>query len=162
MDLHKLRFLIILGIGVLWANMTHSQESVNTAGGDVISNEGSVSYSIGQVFYTSQENSSATIVQGVQHTYEVTQVGTNETSVNISVSVFPNPSTDYLTLEINDFGIETLSYQLRNMQGMLIKKEQIISQKTIISMEALSPATYILQITNEETNLVNSFKIIKN
>ncbi len=51
--------------------VSFGQTSVNTAGGEVENTSGSVSYSIGQVAYTSVSNSNGSVSQGVQHAFEI-------------------------------------------------------------------------------------------
>jgi hypothetical protein len=43
-----------------------------------------------------------------------------ETAINISLTAFPNPTTENLSLQISDFENEKLTYQLIDMQGKLI------------------------------------------
>jgi hypothetical protein len=44
----------------------------------------------------------------VQQVYENSlTTGVNETSINLELSVYPNPTTNYLTLKVDDF--ETLN-----------------------------------------------------
>jgi hypothetical protein len=138
-----------------------AQESVNATGGDASGSEGTVAYSLGQVFYTTSSGSSGTISQGVQQTYEISTVGMKETELTISLSVFPNPTTDQLTLQINDYNNEKLTYQLFDMQGKLLSSKVITSNQTQINMSDLPVATYFM-IVMQENRKIKSFKIIKN
>ena len=138
-----------------------AQESVNTTGGDASGSGGTVAYSLGQVFYTTNSGTSGTISQGVQQAYEISTVGMKETELTISLSVFPNPTTDHLTLQIHDYNNEKLTYQLFDMQGKLLSSEVIISNQTQINMSDLPVATYFM-IVMQKNRKIQSFKIIKN
>jgi hypothetical protein len=79
---------------------------VNASGGDATGTSGTVAYSVGQVVYTSNTGSTGSVAQGVQQSYEIFMVGIKETELNISLSVFPNPTSDNLTLQISNYNHE--------------------------------------------------------
>ena len=103
MTKNKSRPIALLLAGLLWVSFAQAQESANTSGGDATGSGGIVAYSVGQVVYTSNTGSTGTIDQGVQHAYEIFTVGIKETELNISLSIFPNPTADNLTLQISDY-----------------------------------------------------------
>jgi hypothetical protein len=154
--------IVLLGIGFLSAGFAQAQQSANAAGGDATGSGGSVAYSVGQVVYTSNNGPTGTVSQGVQQAYEIFLIGINETELNNSLSVFPNPIVDNLTLQISDYNNEKLSYQLFDLQGKLLSKGQIIAQQTQIKTASLPPSTYFIEVLNQENKQVQSFKIIKN
>lgn len=139
-----------------------SHQVLSASGGDATGSGGSVAYSIGQVVYTANNGPTGTVSQGVQQAYEIFLIGINETELNNSLSVFPNPIVDNLTLQISDYNNEKLSYQLFDLQGKLLSKGQIIAQQTQIKTASLPPATYFIEVLNQENKQVQSFKIIKN
>jgi len=61
----RTNLLIILCFAVGIQN-TYSQESVNASGNDICGDGGSISYSLGQVFYSVQTEPTLTLTQGVQ------------------------------------------------------------------------------------------------
>jgi hypothetical protein len=148
---------LLFGLGGL-----HAQESANASGGDATGSGGTVAYSVGQVVYTTNTDTSGTVSHGVQQAYEIFTIGINETELNISLSVFPNPTADNLTLQISDYSNEKLSYQLYDMQGKLLNNGQVTAQQTQINTASLPSATYFINVVNQENKQVQSFKIIKN
>ena len=148
---------LLLGLGGL-----HPQESVNASGGDATGSGGTIAYSIGQVVYTTHTGSTGSVAQGVQHAYEIFTVGIKETELSISLTAFPNPTMDNLTLQINDYNNEKLSYQLFDMQGKQLSSGQVTAQQTQIKMNSLPSATYFINLVNQENKKVQSFKIVKN
>lgn len=160
MKKNKSRNLALLATGMLWAGLTQAQESVNASGGDASGTGGTVAYSVGQVVYTTNSDASGTVSQGVQQAFEIYSVGIKETELNISLSVFPNPTTNNLTLQVKDYNNEKLVYQLYDMQGKLIKAETITSYQTLVDMSNLPSAAYFINIS-QENKQVQSFKIIK-
>lgn len=161
MTKNKLRPIVPLTAGLLWAGFAQAQESANASGGDATGSGGAVAYSIGQVVYTTNTGSNGSVAQGVQHAYEIFTVGIKETALNISLTAFPNPTTDNLTLQISDYNNEKLSYQLFDMQGKQLSNGQIVAQQTQINMNNLPTATYFINVVNQENREVKSFKIIK-
>jgi hypothetical protein len=162
MTKNKSRPILLLTAGLLWAGLAQAQESANASGGDATGSGGTVAYSVGQVVYTTNTGGTGSVAQGVQHAYEIFTVGIKETNLNISLTAFPNPTTENLTLQISAYNNEQLSYQLFDIQGKLLSNGQILEQQTQINMNSLPPATYFINIVNQENKKVQSFKIIKN
>lgn len=155
------RFIMLFVIGLSWSGSTQAQKSTNAAGGDAVGSGGTVAYSIGQVGYTNNSDASGTVSQGVQQAYEIFTLGIEETEINISLSVFPNPTADVLTLHINDYNNDKLSCLLYNLQGELLITVQITGQETKIDAASLASATYIINILNQENKQVQLYKLIK-
>lgn len=150
--------VLLLCIGIT----AQAQQATTAAGGDASGSGGTLAYSVGQVVYTTNTDASGTVSQGVQQAYEIFTVGIKETELNISLSVYPNPTADNLTLQISDYNNEQLSYQLFDMQGKQLSNGQITAQQTQINMNSLPTATYFVNVVNQENKKVQSFKIIKN
>jgi hypothetical protein len=139
--------------------LARAQEAVNSAGGDAVGAGGKVAYSIGQVAYIS--NSNGMEDQGVQHAYEIYTFAIQNPSFEISLNVFPNPTTDYLTLLVSDLQDEQLSYQVYDELGKTVSNGSITAQQTEIKMTTLPSATYFIHIINHQSQEIKSFKIIK-
>jgi len=156
----KLSGILFLGLGLTGLK---AQTSVNATGGNALGSGGSASYSVGQVTYTTNTGSSGSVAQGVQQPFEISVVTAIEKAkgINLLVSAFPNPTTDYLTLEIKDFELSNLCFQLYDMNGKILQSEKITGNQTIIFMSNLFPAVYFVKIMQGNKE-VKTFKIIKN
>ena len=150
--------VFLLGLGLT----TQAQQVSNATGGDATGSGGTVAYSVGQVVYTTNTSISGNVSQGVQQPFEIFSIGINETGLNISLLVFPNPTADNLTLQVSDYNSEKLSYEVFDMQGKLLNNGQIETQETQINTGNLPSATYFIHVLNKENKKVQSFKIIKN
>jgi len=150
--------VLLLSIGI----SVQAQQTTTATGGDASGSGGTVAYTIGQVVYTANTGTNGTVDQGVQHAYQIFAVGIKETELIISLTVFPNPTSDNLTLQISDLNNEKLTYQLFDMQGKLLNNGQVTAQQTQINTASLPPATYFINVVNQENKQVQSFKIIKN
>ena len=138
-----------------------AQESPTASGGDATGSGGSSSYSVGQVVYTTNTGSNGSVAQGVQQPYEISiTTGVNKTFINLKIAVFPNPTANYLQLNIENEASQNLSFQLIDLQGKVIVNKKVVEMKTIINMEALPKAIYLLHVTkNKQT--IKTFKVIK-
>lgn len=162
MTKNKSKPILLLATGLLWAGIAQAQESANASGGDASGSGGTVAYSVGQLIHTTNMDASGTISQGIQQAYEIFTLGIKETELNISLLVFPNPTADNLTLQISDYNNEQLLYQLFDMQGKLISNGQVTAKQTQINTSCLPTATYFINVVNQESQKLKSFKVIKN
>ena len=134
---------------------------LSATGGDATGTGGSVAYSVGQIVYTTHTGTTGSVAQGVEQAYEIYSVGIKETTLNISLSVFPNPTSDFLTLKVEDYNNEALNYTLLDEQGRLVLNEQITTQDTQVAMSTLARGAYFINVL-QANKKIQTFKIIKN
>ncbi len=156
----KLSAVLLLGLGLTGL---HAQTSVTATGGNASGSGGSASYTVGQVVYQSHFGASGSVAQGIQQPYEISVVTAikEATGITLSVSAYPNPTTDNLTLEVKEFEISNLSFQLYDMSGKLLQNQKITYSQTSIVMSNLAPATYFVKVIQSNIE-IKTFKIIKN
>ena len=152
-------FIIILLFIV--ANSTQAQESVNSIGGVDAGTGGTVSFSVGQMVYTTDTKESGSLVQGIQRPYKITTTDIKKLDNTLSFKAYPNPSSDDLFLEMNAFRNEKLNYQLYDMQGKLIMTNPIEVPKTQINMRALAVGAYVIHIHDSKNQAIQTIQIIK-
>lgn len=140
-----------------------AQQSVSATGGEATGSGGSVSYTVGQVAYTTYTESEGTISQGVQQPYEIFDIGSSadEYGISLELSVYPNPASNFLMLIVKDIRPGNLTYQLFDANGKLLENKEIVDAETTILMDELSPAIYLLKVSDHDKE-VKTFKIIKN
>ena len=150
-------FLLSFGLTGLQA-----QESINAAAGMATGSDGSVNYSAGQVVYQTHTGTNGSVAEGIQQFIEIFVVTEIEEAkgINLLVSAYPNPTVDYITLEVKNNALSNLIYQLYDMQGKLLQSEQIKSYRTNIAVSGLVPATYFMKIILENKQ-IKTFTIIK-
>lgn len=152
---------IITALLFLFAMNMNAQNATVTSGGNATGTGGSVSYSIGQVAYKTQTGTNGTITQGVQQPFEiVTLSGEEFTNIKLEAVIYPNPTTSFVNLEIRNYAIENLRYQLFDINGRLLTDNKILNEETVIDMERYPTATYLLKV-NSSNNELKTFKIIK-
>ncbi len=144
-----------LAVGVT----AYAQETTLTTGGNANGNEGTVSYSIGQAIYANASGEDGSVSQGVQQAFDVSDVTGFEEVEDVNLSAFPNPTTDYVMLDIAR-STEGMTYQLFNLEGELIKESEVTQSQTQVSLAAYPTGVYLLKLINNDEEL-KAFKIIK-
>lgn len=140
--------------------------SINASGNDAEGSSGTVTYSIGQVFYTYIGQSVYNVAQGIQH--EDAEQKTLATKPNIvepkaTIFIFPNPTTDYVSITMEGYESENgqRSYQLYDLLGRLLKQDTFDSSETQIDVTDLRASIYLLQVY-VDNKVLKTFKIVKN
>jgi len=137
----------------------HTQNSVNATGGNIRSSSGSLNYSIGQVFYGIESESTPWIVQGIQQPITTDSLATF-THEFIEVQTYPNPVTSYLIIDLTNFEGEPSSYELFNTGGSILKTQEIMTKATKIPMDFLSAGIYLIRVYSL-SGVSKTIKLIK-
>lgn len=143
-----------------------AQTAVLSSGGDASGSGGSISYSVGQVVYTTASSSTATIMQGVQQPYEIfVVIGIEEAKdISLSYDIYPNPVSDVVKLKVDDAkvaNIGSLHYYLYDITGNVLESKRITEKETEITMGKYAKAAYFLKITDDNKKEWKTFKVIK-
>jgi hypothetical protein len=150
--------VLLLGLGLT----AQAQQATTATGGNASGSGGTVAYSVGQIVYTTNTGITGSVAQGVQQPYEISIVlGIEDNSIKLELTAYPNPTTNFLTLNVGKAELSTFNFQLYDISGKLIESRKIISSSETITMENLPTASYFLKVTNNN-NEVKTFKIIKN
>lgn len=141
----------------------HAQNAIPATGGNASGSGGTSSYSVGQVVYTTETETTGTITQGVQQPFEILVLTAIEeaSEVILECSVYPNPTTNLLILKIGNYDKENLSYHLFDINGRLIEIKKVFANETQITTGNLTPGIYFLRVS-DNVKEVKTFKIIKN
>ncbi len=145
----------------------NAQEAVLTSGGNASSdNNGSVSYSVGQMVYTTITGTDGSVAQGVQQPYEIS-VSTaikNTEDILLEFKAYPNPVKDNLRLLAGRHDIKDMYYQLLDIKGKVLENKKITSVESLINMSGLPHGTYFLKViyrSDTSSDEMKVFKIIK-
>ena len=159
---HKRLRLSAVLLFVIGMTGLQAQNTIPATGGNATGAGGTSSYTVGQVVYITNTGTNGSSAQGVQQPYEISVVSGNEEAQDISleIMVYPNPTTDFIQLKIENYEVLNLRYQLYDINGSLIKDNIIDGSETSIVISSLMPATYFLKVT-DNMKVVKTFKIIK-
>ena len=147
---------------ILLSLTAHGQHQAVTTAGDFDQNEsGSVSWTLGQIVTATHSGSDIILTQGFQQiSLEVVTSTRHDIDVRRQVKAYPNPVAGQITIETSDLSNKTLSFELYNLQGQLIKKKKMNANYQRINMESEPSGEYLLRILSDGKP-VESFKIIK-
>ncbi len=156
--------LFLLGSGAVYA-----QEALLTAGAEASSSIGTVSYSVGQLLYSTDTGTTGSASQGVQQPYQGSiTLGNGVTATVVNFSLYPNPTTDKLILTTESLEHFTLNIHLYDITGKVLRAQALTENTTTIRMEDLPSATYFLQIyatpkkgVSSNQEIIRIAKIIK-
>jgi hypothetical protein len=153
----------LFGLALVGIQAQQIHESIPVTGGNASGSGGSASYSVGQVVYTTSNGTSGTVSQGVQQPFEISVLtGIDETKgITLLCTVHPNPTIDFLTLKVENYTTDGLTYQFYDVNGKLLDSQKMVGNETSIAMSNLVPATYFLKVIQSDKEL-KTFKIIKN
>ena len=157
-NLLKIGALLFLTFALASLN---AQEAVLASGADASGGGGSASYSVGQVAYHVNYGATGSLAEGVHQAYEISIINSVGNDMSLSMSAYPNPTTDHLILKADNIDLSGMTYKLIDMNGRIVKNERITSNETTIEMYDLAPASYFLQVIQSDV-AVTVFKIIKN
>lgn len=156
----KSKFLLFLLSFFFGGNLIAQSNTVST-GGEASGSGGTVSYSVGQIDYSSQSGSSGTVHQGLQQPLEFFNLSVHENQMDFAVRLFPNPVIAELHIDLSEVNLDLLNYTLTDASGRLIDTQKIETDHIDINMSNLNRANYFLNFI-KNGKIMSSYQIVKN
>ena len=155
--------LLLYSILFLTSITVAAQSNITSSGKNISNANGSVKYSIGQIFYQSQNGSSGALSSGVQIPVETLTLSTSEdVLLSFTAKIYPNPTVKDIYIQLKNLDHSELTYQLFTVQGKLIERStSTLKEHTKVSMKQLPANVYLLQIISKN-QILKTYKIIKN
>ena len=153
---------LTLSLLLLGASQTiFAQSAIIPAGGNAVNENGSVSFTVGQIDYVEAKGTGGSLSQGIQQAFEIEEtLGVEEKHITLSATVHPNPTADFVTLNISESEIKNMSFILSDAQGKQISGGAVSDTETKINMSQLSTGLYFLNIRTSNKD-IKIFKISK-
>jgi hypothetical protein len=160
---HKQIKLIAMLLSTIGLAGLHAQETLPATGGEASGSGGTISYTVGQIVYSTNTGTNGSEAQGVQQPYEIWMVTALDEMKNITLhaSVYPNPVSDFLTLKIQSENKVQYLISLYDANGKLFESKKTDGVETSIDMTKYTPAVYYLKVTSNNAT-IKTFKILKN
>lgn len=153
----------LLLLGSFFPVFANAQNNTVSSGGEATtSNGGTVSYTVGQVFYQQKDNAQNSLVEGVQQPYDITISTGNIESPEFSLTAYPNPTSDILTLRKSNDHTGELYVTLYGYDGKLLFENNSKDTEVEIEMSSFAQGSYFLVVKNKSRETLQSFQIIKN
>ena len=109
--------MLALCLAFVFAIGVHAQKATVTSGGIASGSGGTLNYSVGQLTSNVSTGTTGSVASGVQQAYQIMiQTGIEATAIGLSVLAYPNPTSDFLSLKIENQNVENLNFQLFDME----------------------------------------------
>jgi hypothetical protein len=141
----------LLFIFLLFCFDSFCQTNTVAAGNTIENNNGSFSFTIGQIDYLQS--------QGIQQPYlEIELIENLENSIEIDI--FPNPTSSSISIVLSNFEMGLYFFELYDVNNKLISSKSIDNELFLYSLEDLTNASYYITI-KESSTPIKQFKIVK-
>jgi len=133
------------------AGMTYSWSTGSPSGSIIVSPMVSTDYSLTVTYDGCSASDTVNL--------KVSGVGFDEFAEG-SVKVFPNPTTENITIELSSDNLKGMTYRVVDIYGRVISENTIESASTIIGFESEAAGVYFVQLI-DNASIKTSFKVIK-
>jgi hypothetical protein len=163
----KLLFLYLVLSGFYSSAQTIAPSTINASGGATIINSNTYEWSIAEMVDVATYNTGSNFVTTglLQPLEEKLSVHLLPNS-NTSVSIYPNPFTSIINLNIKSDDIQDIQIVVKNMLSQLVYQQtyMLMSNNDVvqINLHHLSVGPYVIEVNNTNHNLLLTEKIIKN
>lgn len=138
---------------------TASPTVVSTGGGDGTSSGGRMTWTIGELSIATVGNSEQLLTQGFQQpVYTVVSVEEAD-HLGPRITLYPNPADELLMLQLERTP-HNEQYMLLDAQGKTLLTNRISEANTTIPVANYPPGAYFLRITDDQQQMLHTFKII--
>jgi hypothetical protein len=137
-----------------------AQQVVATAGGTLENSNGTMSYTIGEGVAQTLTKGDKTLTQGF-HQPNISVIPISKMKdLDFSITVFPNPASDLVTVKVDKEDVSGIQYLLFDMHGKLLSQKNLEGNETIVYVKQLATGLYFLRVQAGIKEL-RTFKIIK-
>lgn len=133
-----------------------AQSAIVSGGFDIANGFGSISSSIGNIVYKSNDKT-LHISEGVEHAFIINEINTNS---NLRVAVYPNPTTDLVYFKVENLNYQNLTYKVYDISGNLLKAGSVFNLQSSISIGNFTNNIFIIKLYRGNTES-QSFKVYK-
>lgn len=171
MTITKAKIKTLLSALLISTGLTQAQsiapQSVNSAGVKMTQSNGSLSFTVGELVVKTQtdangNNLGSGFTNSATSSTTVLSLYTPDKEV-LNVSVYPNPTTDLVVVDISSTTLDWLYLDVVDLQGKTISTEKYVgmSNKIGINTTHYKSGTYLLQLKNISGKLLGTYKLIK-
>ncbi len=150
-------------LGMICCSTGFSQSVTAASGGQFENSQGQVSFTLGEPVIETIGDASNTLTQGF-HQSKLTVVGIYENLKEISVKIFPNPTSETANVQFEGLDAQDYELQLFDVNGSLVQipTSQTASNLVQLKLNSMAAGTYFLQVKSKKNNdEVNAYRIIK-
>lgn len=84
-------------------------------------------------------------------------------NVQVKVEVFPNPATNYLTVDLSNLSLEDPKIEIRNIIGskMTFRSEKLGKYKQRLNVQDYPPGYYLVLVRDDKTKFQQTVRFSK-
>ena len=142
-----------------------SSQSVNSGGTKMAQSNGSLNFTVGELVVLSQKDSQGnTLGNGFTSSAIISTASILEPNAQIiNVKVYPNPTTDLVTINIQDTKLSEIILEITDINGIIVSTQKYAGITNNIGLNTAywSNGNYFLLLKNNENQVIGSYKIIK-
>ncbi len=140
-------------------SQTNTLQVIGSAGNTAANGNTQLNWTIGEPITNTATNTNNILTQGFnQSGLLITAIDEKQ---NSNITIFPNPTSDFVTINIDENDLKNARYLVHVINGKLILQNKISEKQTKLSFSELVPATYFI-VVSANNKKVKTFKIIKN
>ena len=152
--------IILLTIILLIGTVLTAQEVISSGGETQSASGYEISWTIGEPVIETFTGSTNILTQGFHQSKLTVTPITEFLNSRIELKVFPNPTSDFVLIQFNEL-VENSGYTLFNLTGKVLESELLTSTSTKLDLKNYASGQYILKLTKNSTQPLQTFKIIK-
>jgi len=149
---------------IFFSHYSFAQQSVVSSGSSVVSNQGSFSFSIGQILTSQNLSSSASMFgESIVLSHGVQQVFLQKCSENEKVEILatPNPSDGQFTINLINWDEKEINLNIYDALGKNVFAGNIQNDQTKLNLSNLSSGVYIMSL-GYHCGTLSTFKLLIN
>lgn len=140
-------------------------QSINSGGTSVSQSNGSLSFTVGELVVLSMSDSEGnTLGGGFTSGATISTASIQEPDVALlDVKVYPNPTTDLITVAIQETQLSIVEIEVSDINGKVISTEKYSGFSTKIGINSAFwvNGTYFLTLKDERNSVLGIYTIIK-
>lgn len=152
-------------LGIKCFAQSIAPQSVNSSGTKMTQANGSISFTVGElVVLTQVDGEGNTLSSGFSSGATITTVNVKEIDPTVlDVKVYPNPTTELVSIQINHSQIDQVFVTITDLQGkeLFVAKYAGISNVIGINTSSYATGTYFLTLKDTNNQVLSTYKIIK-
>jgi len=136
----------------------NAQEVISSQGDSYSNGTNTLDFTIGEPVIATVSDGSNDLTQGFHQTLLIV-TNVEDLNAKYKVNVFPNPTSKFVTLDIDKY--EGLTYRLFDVTGKLLAKKIVKQKNTTINVSNYPKGTYLLSLIQAKNKKIKTYKIIK-
>jgi hypothetical protein len=152
-------YLIFLFGFLFFIGNLQAQNIISSAGLSFQNTQFSVDYVVGELSVMTLQNNQNILTQGFLQPIMTKTIPTGllDNSLQYSLIYFPNPTDKYVLIQSNYTDLK--KFTLTDILGRQLFNQDL--ENNLLNLENLATGTYIINLFNSKSQLLKTFKIVK-